>query len=291
MAMEEKSDGKYPNLIIAGAPKCGTSSLFFWLGAHPEVCASKTKETYFLGDDVNRFNVNLNVHQHGFQAYTKFFRHCEREKYRLEATPLYLYYETPLKHFSRFPDTPKVIFILRNPVEQVYSRYRFNVDRMKNLKLSFREYVERGEQDKYDYLERPRYIDYMMKWIEAVGKENMIVLQFEALTKDNRKGMKALAAQLGISEDFYDQYDFVRRNETRAVSNRHLHQLGLKMQKFIPMKMQEKLLPLYLKLNSQKKRKMTREERDIKISLAPRYKESIDKLIEHFPHIDRKLWM
>jgi len=40
----------FPNLVIAGAPKSGTSSLFFWLAAHPEVCGSQKKETYFLAD-------------------------------------------------------------------------------------------------------------------------------------------------------------------------------------------------------------------------------------------------
>ena len=50
-----------PNVIIAGAPKCGTSSLYFWLSAHPEVKASMVKETFFFADEVNRFNKNANI--------------------------------------------------------------------------------------------------------------------------------------------------------------------------------------------------------------------------------------
>jgi len=46
----------YPNLVVAGAPKCGTSSLYFWLAAHPEVAASREKETFFWAPEVNRFN-------------------------------------------------------------------------------------------------------------------------------------------------------------------------------------------------------------------------------------------
>ena len=26
----------FPNAVVIGAPKCGTSSLYFWLSAHPE---------------------------------------------------------------------------------------------------------------------------------------------------------------------------------------------------------------------------------------------------------------
>ena len=57
-----------PNVIIAGAPKCGTSSLYFWLSAHPEVKASMVKETFFFADDVNRFNKNGNIIEHSLQA-------------------------------------------------------------------------------------------------------------------------------------------------------------------------------------------------------------------------------
>src|SRR5688572_5812110 len=39
-----------PNVIIAGAPKCGTSSLFRWLTDHPQVGGSTMKETYFFID-------------------------------------------------------------------------------------------------------------------------------------------------------------------------------------------------------------------------------------------------
>ena len=37
-----------PNLIIAGTPKSGTSSIFTYLRAHPSVCGSKIKETAFF---------------------------------------------------------------------------------------------------------------------------------------------------------------------------------------------------------------------------------------------------
>jgi hypothetical protein len=40
-----------PNLVIAGAPKCGTSSLFYWLADHPQACGSTVKETFYLMDE------------------------------------------------------------------------------------------------------------------------------------------------------------------------------------------------------------------------------------------------
>ncbi len=39
-----------PNFFLVGAPKCGTTSLFHYLGQHPEIYISPTKEpNYFAG--------------------------------------------------------------------------------------------------------------------------------------------------------------------------------------------------------------------------------------------------
>ena len=38
-------------IFIAGAPKCGTSSLFNWFSTHPEICSSKNKEPFYFIDE------------------------------------------------------------------------------------------------------------------------------------------------------------------------------------------------------------------------------------------------
>ena len=68
------NEASLPNVIIGGAPKCGTSSLYFWLAAHPEVYGSPKKETFFFADKVNRFNASANVHEHDLDHYEAFFQ-------------------------------------------------------------------------------------------------------------------------------------------------------------------------------------------------------------------------
>ena len=44
-----------PNFLIIGAPKCGTSSLYYKLGEHPQIFMSKVKEPHFFGrNDVTK---------------------------------------------------------------------------------------------------------------------------------------------------------------------------------------------------------------------------------------------
>ena len=89
---------RLPNAIVAGAPKCGTSSLYFWLSAHPGVCPSPVKETFFFADDVNRFNREANILEHDLTAYGRYFEKCTHAAIRLEATAPYIYYEKALAH-------------------------------------------------------------------------------------------------------------------------------------------------------------------------------------------------
>ena len=290
--MRETQTSHYPNVIIGGAPKCGTSSLFFWLGAHPEVCASKVKETYFLGDKVNKHNTSANIHKDGLEAYQNFFSHCSGEKIRLEATPVYIYHKLPLEVLPTLPEKPKMIFILREPSDRLYSHWRFNRYRMKNMKLSFKEYLDFNNAPKgwANYIDQTHYIKHIRKYVDVLGKENVLVYQFEQIKKDKMSFMKQVANDLGISPTFYDEFDFFHRNETVAVKNSKLHRLGLKIEPLVPTWLQERIIPLYLKMNSSKLPPISDAEKELKKVAKKQFVESNRELEEAFDSIDLSIW-
>lgn len=291
--MKEAKSSRFPNVIIAGAPKCGTSSLFFWLAAHPEVCASKVKETYFLSDTVNRHNEGLNYLENGLDAYQEHFSHCENHKVRLEATPVYIYHKLPLEILPKLAEMPKVIFILRNPANQVYSHYRFNKYRMKNISMPFKDYVNyetHGPKGWSNYMERAEYVNYLKSWVDTIGKEKILLIQFEALLNNKVEVMKQISDFIGVDSEFYDTFGFLKRNESLAVGSKWLHRKGLKFQKYIPLALQEKLLPWYQKLNLDPIPKTTEEELQVIEQLKVRYQPSVAALAELFDEFDPKIW-
>lgn len=290
--MKEAKSSRFPNVIIAGAPKCGTSSLFFWLAAHPEVCASKVKETYFLSDTVNRHNEGLNYLENGLDAYQEHFSHCENHKVRLEATPVYIYHKLPLEILPKLAEMPKVIFILREPSDRLYSHWRFNRYRMKNNTLSFEEYLDFKNAPKgwANYIEHSHYVQYVNSYIEVLGRKNVLVYQFEQIKKDRVKFMKLVAQDLGITPNFYDDFDFFHRNETVAVKNRRLHRLGLKLESKVPTWLQERIIPLYLKMNATKLPPISAEEKKLKQTVKAQFLKSNMELAAKFPAVDLSLW-
>jgi hypothetical protein len=40
----DRTSGTLPNLLLAGVPKAGTTSLFRYLEQHPDICSSSDKE-------------------------------------------------------------------------------------------------------------------------------------------------------------------------------------------------------------------------------------------------------
>ena len=45
-----------PNFFIVGAPKCGTTSLQYYLQQHPDIFMSNYNEPHYFGKDLNKLN-------------------------------------------------------------------------------------------------------------------------------------------------------------------------------------------------------------------------------------------
>ena len=276
-----------PNVIIAGAPKCGTSSLYFWLSAHPEVKASMVKETFFFADDVNRFNKNANIIEHSLEAYSSYFnsKKSDQKKVRLEATAPYIYFENALEHIPKLPSKPKVIFVLREPSARLYSQYRFERFRTKRIQMTWEEYSKNDKlilHGDYEY--------YLKKWVKSLGKDRIYVCTFESLVSDPKECIGDMSSFLGINSVFYDNYNFIQHNETVAIKNKLIHRLGLTLQRYVPHGIQEKILPLYLKINSGKMPLKDPSDKKILKSVKSDYQDSILRLKKLFPNLNLESW-
>lgn len=226
-----------PNVIIAGAPRCGTTSVFDWLSDHPQVCASRIKETcYFMDEDYPLFNKKANYHYHGMKKYGLYFKQCKKSgtKVILEATPDYLYQKTALAVLPALK--PKIIFLLRKPSERVYSFIRFAQNNMSvlNNDFTFAEVIARVEANSSpmmnDYLvqnviNHSCYVNYIKKWIDAFGKENIYVFLLEHLKENPVAFMKSLSKSLDIDGSFWNTYAFKKSNESYLVDIQLVHRL------------------------------------------------------------------
>lgn len=237
-----------PTAIIAGAPKCGTTSLFSYLSAHPSICASIVKETYFLIDpDYTLYRPDRNILGQGLEGYRQFFEPSDEgtDKVYLEATPDYLYQRTPLDVLPRFESLPLIIFVLRKPSERIYSLFRFAQNNVAVLdqSIEFADFLEmvKGNDKRLNKrpilqnaIEHSRYVRYIDRWRAALGEELIHIIIFEDMVENPRRCVRNLCALFDIDTDFYNSFSFETKNSTKNVVSATLHRIRRKYGNLLP---------------------------------------------------------
>jgi hypothetical protein len=103
-----------PNFLILGAGKCGTTSLYKYLGQHPDVLFSEPREPTFFDMEYEK----------GLEFYwNKYFVNWNGEKTVGEARPINLLLPFVAARIGESVPAARLICILRNPVDRAYSHW------------------------------------------------------------------------------------------------------------------------------------------------------------------------
>ena len=237
---------RFPDVVIAAAPRCGTTALFSWLGAHPNVCTSDAKESRFLLDADSPLLPKRNVHTDGLPGYASLFARCGPDAVALEATPDYLYNHTPAEVLSTLRPMPHVVFVLRRPPGRLYSFYEYARNNMALLprEVTFAEYVRRmrdpgdtmldGLGTLRQQLSYGRYADYLGPWLNLFPRDRISVVLFERLVVDPREEISRLARRIGVDPAWYEGYQFKRVNESYGVRSQRLQRMRKLAAPYLP---------------------------------------------------------
>lgn len=112
---------QFPHFFIVGAPKCGTTTLYTWLGGHPAINAPH-KEPCFFSQDIFP-TASLDTHISDLDEYRRIFSLKDQQVISGEATPKYLFSDQAIEEISALQPGARVIVCLRDPVELVLSLY------------------------------------------------------------------------------------------------------------------------------------------------------------------------
>ena len=107
-----------PHFLIFGAPKCGTSALNYYLSQHPDLHLYP-KEIHFFGKDLG-----YKVQRPTLKEYQS---HFKEGKLNGEASVWYLYSDSIYQELINLKINPKIIVLLRNPIEVSYALHSQNI--------------------------------------------------------------------------------------------------------------------------------------------------------------------
>ena len=180
-----------PNFLIAGAAKCGSYSLFYYLGKHPDILTSKVKEigyftTYWYEKDL--------------AWYESFFNHWEGESAIGEATVEYMVDEKAPERIYQVIPNVKLIFIMRNPVERAWSHYWHRV-KMGEERRNFDVILNSKSTDEYP-IRYGMYATQLTRYLNFFSKEQMKFILLDDLINDFNSTMQEIFYFLGVDQNF-----------------------------------------------------------------------------------------
>ena len=109
---------KRPDFFIVGAFKAGTTALYEYLRAHPQIFMSVPKEPMYFGQDLTPRYRRMTEDE-----YLALFGAAGADQHAGEASPWYLYSKSAAQEIRDFEPTRSVIIMLRNPVDVMYSQH------------------------------------------------------------------------------------------------------------------------------------------------------------------------
>lgn len=175
-----------PTFFVAGAAKAGTTSLHRYLGQHPDVFMTETKEPHF-------FTKTLDEGPDSWRSYLDRFQPGAKAEHRGESTPGYLYSGSAQQRIREaLGKDVRFVVCLRDPVERSQSEWWMAMRRA-GEERGFAEALENGA-----YVDRSMYGENLERLEQLFGREQLTILSFGDLVNDTEEVIRRITADLGL---------------------------------------------------------------------------------------------
>lgn len=212
----------FPDFVIAGSAKSGTTALHLMLDQHPDIYMSQVKETnYFVqayeptrhfighrGDRVLEGKDGSDVIDM-LEKYRTVFSGASDKQIVGEASPWYLINKAVPDRLRSYRDDVKVLIILRNPSDVAFANFLHQV-RVGSESLSLQQIDEvfnpthYGRPDLHPFchhLELPRYSEHLPEWLSTFDRSNLHIMVYEEFNSDRRRTLSKLLDFLQLRDD------------------------------------------------------------------------------------------
>lgn len=235
-ALAGPTEPRLPNLVIIGVSKAGTTSLFNYLGQHPDIGTSDVKELRYFTP--LRYGKALEP----IETYAAHFSACAHDKIAVEATPGYFYGGRPLaRGLHETLPAVRCVVSLRSPEERCWSWFGFVKSRLRIPKeMTFEAYLDRCEDlhragvdghienQPFWGLGGGCYAQWLDEWIDEFGERFRVVF-FDDLAKDPRTVVTSICDWIGLDTAPIETFAFAVDNRTQQYRNKGLQKVAVSL--------------------------------------------------------------
>jgi len=195
---------RWPNFLLVGAPKAGTTSLWEYLNNHPQVYFPEVKEPHYFSPTLPTDSYLLPIRDR--KKYLKLFEGVKDEIAIGEASASYLWDPQSAKFIHDTIPNVRIIIMLRNPVERAFSAYLMFYS-MNREKLSFGKVIRRNVNNDLVSFDREWilgpgfYSEEVKRYLDIFESNKVKIIIFEEFVKEAKKQIKEVLKFLGLNEN------------------------------------------------------------------------------------------
>lgn len=241
-----------PNFFIAGAAKCGTTSLHAYLKQHPDVFMSDPKEPRFFDTDMQ---ANPRFCVRDPDAYAALFTGADNHKIVGEASPSYLVSEVAAERIYQYNSNARVLITLRHPIDFMFSLHRQFVESCNEDLLCFEEALaaepERAKNKRIPkaahfpgqllYRHNARFAGQVERYLNCFGPDQVKVVLMEDLAVAPARTFDDILNFLGLSTEHPIDLAARNRGNEKRLRNFRLRSL---MKRFPILELMARKIPV-----------------------------------------------
>lgn len=275
----------FPNFLVIGAEKSGTSSLYRYLEQHPQVSTGSIKEPLFFAAEGGQLSYPGPDGQTMYRAassrtvtniedYEALFEDAPTGSAVGEASPMYLYSpEAPARIRHHLPDA-RLIAVLRQPVDRAYSaflhRVRTGTEPLTDFRAAFEDEERRLREGwglGLHYRSRGFYHAQLSRYYELFDRDRIRVYLYEEFDADPVGVARDIFRFLGLDDAFEPDVSVrynpagVPRNRVVAALVRGAKPVGILLKRRLPFEVRKRFRDrLYAKppmLSAELRRELT----------------------------------
>lgn len=201
------------DFFIVGAPKAGTTSLYYYLSEHPGIEMSSKKETnFFSHHSIQKQSLYYNSEIiDTLDLYHSLFKDNNRVKYG-EASVSYLYYNDVPQKIKEYNSEGKIIIMLRDLADRAFSHYQMDF-RLGLVNAKLEDIIDNRESNKrsqlfyQQYIELSMYYNQVKRYIDTFGRENIHIIFYEDFNSNIELVVKGIYDFLEVDKSFIPELD------------------------------------------------------------------------------------
>ncbi|CAN5470139.1 sulfotransferase [soil metagenome] len=273
-----------PDIFLVGAARCGTTSMYRYLGQHPQVFAPHKKEPCHFATDLDSGSYQDSRYFIRDRAeYLGLFAPAKTDQTVLDGSVWHLYSRVAAQEIARFAPDGRILIMLRNPLDMMYSwharRVMAGAEDVTDFEVALAAEPERKAGRRIPpasfllpalfYREVASFSEQVERYRASFPAERICIVIFDDFQRDTLGTYRDVLRFLGLRDDFQPSLEVGNPSKTvrspvlrDVLRNPRLHSFSNRL---VPAPVWRRVRPLFKGIHEMNRRDESRAAMDIEL--------------------------